>query len=96
MKRQRNTVHPTMKPVELIDMAMTDQPDKKVVYDGFGGSGSTLISCEKNHKACNMMELEEKFCDVIITRWQDFTGKQAIHIDTGKTYSEIKDNQEVS
>lgn len=88
IKRQRNTVHPTMKPVELIDMAMADQPDKKIVYDGFGGSGSTLISCEKNHRQCRMMELDPKYCDVIIKRWEEFTGKQAILESTGKTYSE--------
>lgn len=89
IKRQKNTVHPTMKPVELIDMAMTDQPDKEIVYDSFGGSGSTLISCEKNHKQCRMMELDEKYVDVIIKRWQDFTGKEAIHAETGKTYNEL-------
>jgi len=88
MKRQRNTVHPTMKPVELIDMAMVDQPDKKNVYDAFGGSGSTLISCEKNHRQCYMMELDPKYCDVIIKRWQDYTGKKALHADTGEAFNE--------
>jgi DNA modification methylase len=89
MKRQRNTVHPTMKPVELIDMAMVDQPSKKVVYDSFGGSGSTLISCEKNHRDCRMMELDPKYCDVIIKRWQDFTGKQATLEATGETFEDL-------
>jgi DNA modification methylase len=93
MKRQRNTVHPTMKPVELIDMAMVDQPDKKIIYDAFGGSGSTLISCEKNHRSCRMMELDEKYADVIIKRWQDFTGKQATLASTGQTYDELKDER---
>jgi DNA modification methylase len=90
MKRQRNTVHPTMKPVELIDMAMVDQPDKAVVYDAFGGSGSTLISCEKNHRDCRMMELDPKYCDVIIKRWQDFTGQQATLEATGQTYDQLE------
>jgi len=89
IKRQRNTVHPTMKPVELIDMAMADQPDKAVVYDAFGGSGSTLISCEKNHRDCRMMELDPKYCDVIIKRWQDFTGQKAVHAETGKQFDEL-------
>jgi DNA modification methylase len=95
MKRQRNTVHPTMKPVELIDMAMVDQAEKSVVYDAFGGSGSTLISCEKNHKDCRMMELDAKYCDVIINRWQDFTGQTATLEATGQTYAEAVngDNQ---
>jgi len=88
MKRQKNTVHPTMKPIELIDMAMQDQPDKSNVYDSFGGSGSTMISCEKNQRNCYMMELDPKYCDVIIKRWQDFTGKQAIH-ENGKSFAEI-------
>ena len=92
MKRQKNTVHPTMKPVELIDMAMVDQPDKKKVYDGFGGSGSTLISCEKNHRECYMMELDPKYCDVIIKRWQEYTGKQAT-LD-GVTFDEVSKNRQ--
>jgi DNA modification methylase len=90
MKRQKNTVHPTMKPVELIDMAMEDQPDKKIVYDAFGGSGSTLISCEKSHKDCRMMELDEKYIDVIIQRWQNFTGKEAILETSKQPYNELK------
>lgn len=94
MKRQRNTVHPTMKPVELIDMAMVDQPKKEIVYDGFGGSGSTLISAEKNHRHARLMELDEKYVDVIINRWENFTGKQAIHIESGKTYEELKQERE--
>jgi ParB-like chromosome segregation protein Spo0J len=77
------------KPVELIDMAMVDQPDKTVVYDAFGGSGSTLISCEKNHRDCRMMELDPKYCDVIIKRWQDYTGKQATHAETGQPFAEV-------
>jgi len=77
LKRQRNTVHPTMKPIELIEMALIDQGDKKIVYDGFGGSGSTLIACEKTSRKCRMMELDPKYIDVIIKRWEDFTGKKA-------------------
>lgn len=86
MKRQRNTVHPTMKPVELIDMALVDNPSKKIVYDGFGGSGSTLIACEKNHRQARLMELDPKYCDVIVKRWQDFTGQKAIHAETGEAF----------
>jgi DNA modification methylase len=89
VKRQKNTVHPTMKPVELIDMAMVDQPDKSIVYDAFGGSGSTLISCEKNHRHARLMELDPKYCDVIIKRWQDFTGKIAIHAETNQPFAEV-------
>jgi DNA modification methylase len=77
IKRQRNTVHPTMKPVELIELALNDHPSLKVVYDAFGGSGSTLIACEKTGKRARLMELEPKYCDVIVKRWEEFTGKKA-------------------
>lgn len=76
-KRQKNTVHPTMKPLELIGMALQDQPKKKIVYDGFGGSGSTLIACEQLDRTCYMMELDPKYCDVIIKRWENLTGEKA-------------------
>jgi DNA modification methylase len=77
IKRQKNTVHPTMKPVELIEMALTDNKDKKIVFDMFGGSGSTLIACEKQNRHARLVELEPKYCDVIVKRWEDFTGKKA-------------------
>ena len=66
-----------MKPVELIELALNDHPTKKIVYDAFGGSGSTLIACEKVGKRARLMELEPKYCDVIVKRWEDFTGKKA-------------------
>lgn len=80
-KRQKNTIHPTMKPLELIGMALQDQPKKKTVYDGFGGSGSTLMACEQLNRKCYMMELDPKYCDVIIKRWETFTGKKAVKIN---------------
>ena len=90
-------LHPTQKPVALPEEALYKTTKKGYkVLDLFGGSGSTLIACEKIGRNAYLMELDEKYVDVIITRWQDFTGKQAIHIDTGKTYSEIKDNQEAA
>lgn len=78
LKRQRNTVHPTMKPVELIQLALEDQPNKKVILDVFGGSGSTMIAAEKLGRQSRLMELDPKYCDVIIKRWEEFTGKQAV------------------
>jgi len=77
LKRQRNTVHPTMKPVELIELALNDQQDKRNVLDLFGGSGSTMIACEKLGRTNFTMELDPKYCDVIVKRWEDFTGKKA-------------------
>ena len=82
-----------MKPIELIDIAMSDQPNKKVIYDSFGGSGSTLISCEKNNRHCRMMELDPKYCDVIVRRWQDFTGKEATLEATGQTFAEVSESR---
>lgn len=69
VKRQKNTLHPTMKPLELIAIALKDNPDKKIIYDGFGGSGSTLIACEQLNRKCLMIELDPKYAEVIIKRF---------------------------
>jgi DNA modification methylase len=61
----------------------------------FGGSGSTLIACEKTSRDCRMMELDQKYCDVIINRWQNFTGKKAIHEASGKTFEDLTNNPNV-
>lgn len=81
--------HPTQKPVALAEEAIdkTTRVDYKIL-DLFGGSGSTLIACEKTNRNCYMMELDPKYCDVIIKRWQDYTGKKAIHADTGEAFDE--------
>jgi len=89
IKRQKNTVHPTMKPVELIQMALDDQPDKNIVFDGFGGSGSTIIACQNSKKTCFTMELDERYCDVIVKRWQEYTGKDAVLESNGKTFNSL-------
>jgi site-specific DNA-methyltransferase (adenine-specific) len=68
VKRQRNTVHPTMKPIELIEMAFNDNPNKKNVYDAFLGSGSTMVSSHQLKRNCYGMELDPKYCQVIIDR----------------------------
>jgi DNA modification methylase len=86
LKRQRNTMHPTMKPVELIEMALQDHPQRRLVFDGFGGSGSTLIACEKTGRQAHLMELSPNYCDVIVKRWQQFTGKTATLEATGEPF----------
>ena len=81
--------HPTQKPVALPEEAIdktTKVPTK--VLDLFGGSGSTLLACEKTNRYCRMMELDPKYCDVIVKRWEEFTGKEAVLESSGKTYSE--------
>lgn len=72
-----NRVHPTQKPVELIQWCL-DRWEAGHVLDLFGGSGSTLIACEKTNRKCFMMELDPRYCDVIVARWERFTGKVAI------------------
>jgi DNA modification methylase len=83
-------VHPTQKPTALAERAIADFSDKgSLVMDLFGGSGSTLIACEKTGRQSRLMELDPKYVDVIIKRWQEFTGKNAIHEASGKTYNEM-------
>ena len=72
-------LHPTMKPVELVENAIGHASNVGgVLLDLFGGSGSTLIACEKTVRYSRLMELDPKYCDVIVKRWQDYTGKEAI------------------
>ena len=85
----RNDMHPTQKPVALAEKAILNH-SVGLVADFFGGSGSTLIACEKNNRNCVMMEFNPAYCDVIIKRWQDFTGQQATLEATGQTYDELK------
>ena len=89
IKREaKNDFHPTQKPVELSERAIKNH-SVSIVLDLFGGSGSTLIACEKTARHCRMMELDPKYCDVIIKRWQEFTGQEATMESTGKRYNEL-------
>lgn len=77
-KPQRNGDHPTMKPLALIGYLIQNSSKKNdVVLDLFGGSGSTLIACEELGRSCRMMELDPKYCDVIVKRWETLTGNKA-------------------
>jgi DNA modification methylase len=60
-----------------------------VVLDLFGGSGSTLLACERQGRECRMMEMAEHYCDVIVQRWQKLTGKQAVRESDGRLFDEI-------
>ena len=87
---KKNRVHPTQKPVSLMEWIIKRfKIDSKTLADFFGGSGSTLIAGEKHNLQTFIMELDPKYCDVIIQRWQQYTGKEAIHEQTGKTYNSI-------
>jgi DNA modification methylase len=93
---QASYVHPTQKPVALPEEAINNSSKgEDVIIDLFGGSGSTLIACEKTGRVNRSMELDPKYCDVIVKRWQDFTGKQATLDATGQTYSELTDKSEI-
>lgn len=87
---QASYVHPTQKPVALPEEAIhNSSKGEDVVLDLFGGSGSTLIACEKTGRVNRSMELDPKYCDVIVKRWQEFTGKQATLDGDGRTFDEI-------
>ena len=89
-KPSRNGEHPTMKPVALFEyQLLNNTKGGDIVLDSFGGSGTTMIAAEKNGRIARLMELDPKYCDVIIKRWQDFTGKIATHAETGQPFAEV-------
>jgi DNA modification methylase len=89
-KPTQSKLHPTMKPVELIEIPIQNSSKgHDVVLDLFGGSGTTLIACEKTNRIARLMELDPKYCDVIVKRWQDFTGKKATLESTGQLFDEV-------
>lgn len=76
--REQNRVHPTMKPIALMENAIINScPTKGSVYDPFLGSGSTLIACEKTKRKCYGMEIDPHYVDVIVKRWEEYSGKKA-------------------
>jgi len=77
-KPSANSEHPTMKPISLVTRFLNNSSvPGQIVLDSFGGSGSTLMAAEKSGRKCRMLELEEKFCDVIVRRWETHTGRKA-------------------
>ena len=88
-EKGQGRIHPTQKPVALAEWVISYYKDVNTLLDLFGGSGFNLIACEKMGVQSFTMEFEPDYCDVIIKRWQDFTGKQAIHEETGKTFDEV-------
>jgi DNA modification methylase len=91
--KERVDGHTTPKPVELVAKAISNSSKGgDTISDLFGGSGSTLIACEKTGRESRLMELDPKYCDVIVKRWQDFTGKIAVHAETGKPFAEVQND----
>lgn len=92
---KRNDVHPTMKPVDLIEyQILNNTKGADIVLDVFGGSGSTLIAAEKSGRNAYIAELDEKYVDVIVKRWQDFTGQDAVHEESGQTFNGISQQKD--
>jgi DNA modification methylase len=89
-KPAANRLHPTMKPVELIERALLNSSKAgNVVVDLFGGAGSTLIGCERRGRKARLMEIDPKYADVIVWRWQRYAGKQAVLDGDGRTFDEV-------
>ncbi len=88
-KPQANVLHPTQKPVELVERAIRNSSKSRdTVLDVFGGSGTTLIACEKHGRQARLVELEPKYVDVVVRRWEQYTEKQAVHED-GRVFDEV-------
>lgn len=91
-KPQKNDLHPTMKPVELVERAIRNScRPGNVVLDPFGGSGTTLVAAEKSGRVARMIELDPKYVDVIVRRWQGWTGKQATRESDGALFDLVED-----
>jgi DNA modification methylase len=90
-KPRVNDLHPTMKPVELIERAITNSSKSRdIVLDLFGGSGTTLIAAERTGRSARLMELDPKYVDVIVQRWQDYTGNKAVLDGEDRTFDDLK------
>ncbi len=93
-KPKVNDLHPTMKPVELVARAIENSSKSRdIVLDSFGGSGTTLIACEKLKRQARLIELDPIFCDVIVKRWEEFTGKSAVLAGEKKSFKELATTQ---
>ena len=91
-KPHKNDLHPTMKPVELVERAVRNSSKTRdLVLDPFGGSGSSLIACEKSGRRARLIELDPKYVDVIVKRWQDFTGGEATRAGDGAQFNALAD-----
>jgi DNA modification methylase len=89
-KPAANRLHPTMKPVELVERALVNSSKAgDLILDLFGGSGSTLIGCERRGRKARLMEIDPKYADVIVRRYQEYSGKRAVLDGDGRTFAEI-------
>jgi DNA modification methylase len=89
-KPARNDLHPTMKPVVLVERAVRNSSKSRdIVLDPFGGSGSTLIACAKTGRQARLIELDPRYCDVMVRRWQEWSGESAVLEGDGRTFEEF-------
>lgn len=89
-KPVKNDLHPTMKPVELVERAIRNSSKTRdIVLDLFGGSGTTLIAAEKTQRRARLVELDPKYVDVIVKRWQEYTGAKASRQSDGLAFDEV-------
>ena len=89
-KPHLNDVHPTMKPVELVERAIRNSSKHRdTILDAFGGAGTTMIACEKTGRRARLIEIDPVYCDVALRRWQEFTGKAAVLEGDGRAFDEI-------
>jgi DNA modification methylase len=94
-KPARNDLHPTMKPVALVERGIRNSSKSRdIVLDPFGGSGSTLIACERAGRQARLVELDPKYCDVIVQRWQDWTGEKAVLEGDRGSFDQIAGSRE--
>lgn len=88
----RNGEHPTMKPVALFEyLLLNNTKGGDLVLDSFGGSGTTLIAAEKNGRHARLMELDPRYCDVIVRRWEEYTGQSAVLESTGQSFAHVEE-----
>lgn len=92
----KNDLHPTMKPVSLVERAVRNSSRKgDLVFDPFGGSGTTLIAAEKTGRHASLIELDPKYVDVIVRRWQEFTGETAVLESNGQSFDDLHSGEAV-
>ena len=93
-KPRVNDLHPTMKPVELVERAIRNSSKSRdIVLDLFGGSGTTLIAAERTGRSARLMELDPKYVDVIVQRWQDYTGNKAVLDGEDRTFEDLRETR---
>ena len=87
--KEEKQAHPTQKPVDLMRTSVINHTKPgELIYEPFGGSGTTLIAAETESRRCFGLEIEPRYCDVIVRRWQKFTGRTAC-LDTGETFDSV-------